>query len=253
MKTDRLPFWVLDTLVAGALLSRLPLPHVPQCAFAHTARAVWAYPLIGAVLGGIAGGLGLMLSMIGLPAFFAAGGVLAGLMLMTGGMHEDGLADTTDGFWGGFEPARRLEIMKDSHLGTYGLLGLIVVTGLRWGCYTALIPLGILPIIATAVLSRSIMACLMLALPHARTTGLSHSVGRPSERPVVIGLGIALLLAGWCIDGYAVLGLLSALGAATCLGILSRTKIAGQTGDVLGAAQQLAEVAILASLVVALT
>ncbi|MFK7881419.1 adenosylcobinamide-GDP ribazoletransferase [Roseobacter sp.] len=253
MKTDRLPFWLLDILVAGLLLSRLPLPRLPQAAFANPARAVWAYPLIGAILGSIAVSCALLLTALGLPTAFAAGVLLAALMLTTGGMHEDGLADTADGFWGGFDQKRRLEVMKDSHLGTYGLLALIIVTGLRWSAYATLLPLGLLPIVAVAALSRSAMPCLMIALPHARQTGLSHSVGRPGERPTILGLGTAFTLAAACVGAPALLGLLAALLIAACIGVLSHIKIKGQTGDVLGATQQISELGILACFIVVLT
>lgn len=253
MKTDRLPFWVLDMLVAGSLLSRLPLPQLHQDAYERSARAVWAYSVTGAVLGLIAGGVGFALMGLGLPAGLAAGVALAVLMLSTGGMHEDGLADTADGFWGGFDPTRRLAIMKDSHLGTYGLLALIMVTGLRWIGYTFLLPLGVLPVVAVAVLSRGVMPCLMVALPHARDTGLSHSVGRPGEVSVITGLGLALVLSGVSLGGIAILCLLVALLTAAAMGLLARAKIGGQTGDVLGAVQQLSEVAVLMVLVAVLT
>lgn len=253
MKTDRLPFWVLDLLVAGALLSRLPFPHLPSAGFEDAHRAVWAYPLIGAVLGALAGTCGVVIMGLGFSPEIAAGGVLAVMMILTGAMHEDGLADTADGFWGGFDTARRLEIMKDSQIGTYGVLALLVVTGLRWMAYAALLPLGVLPIIAVAVLSRATMPCLMTLLPHARNTGLSKSVGAPEMPVVVVGLAIALLLAGFCIGFTSITGLIGGLVVALLIGWVSMHKISGQTGDVLGATQQLSELVVLGLLMSLLT
>ncbi|MBW4707785.1 adenosylcobinamide-GDP ribazoletransferase [Roseobacter sp. YSTF-M11] len=253
MKTDRLPIWLMDVLLAGTLLSRLPLPRVPEDSFARMAKAVWAYPIVGTVLAVIAGSFALLLLGLGVPAPFAAGGLLAALMLLTGAMHEDGLADSADGFWGGYEAARRLEIMKDSHLGTYGLLALLMVTGLRWSAYALLLPLGLAPVIAAASLSRGVMPGVMATLPHARETGLSRSVGRPETTTAIWGLGLSLAIAGICVGAVAVLCLIVALGVALALGALAKAKIAGQTGDVLGTTQQLSEVAILAVLLVHLT
>ncbi|WP_187429635.1 Adenosylcobinamide-GDP ribazoletransferase [Roseobacter fucihabitans] len=253
MKTDRLPFWLLDILVAGALLSRLPLPHLPENAFIHTARAAWAYPVVGAVLGTLAGACGLAIMGLDLPAPFAAGGVLAALMLLTGAMHEDGLADTADGFWGGFDPARRLEIMKDSQIGTYGVLALLVVTGLRWVAYAALLPLGLLPVVVAAVLSRATMPCLMASVPNARNSGLSKSVGSPSMPIVATGVVIALALAGLCVGVSAIMYLIMGLAVALLVGWLAMRKIKGQTGDVLGATQQLSELAILGTMIAQMT
>lgn len=253
MKTDKIPFWMTDLLLAGTLLSRLPLPHVPQSAFQRAAHGCWAYPVVGAVIGAGAGFTATVLLALGLPTVFAAGGVLAVLMLLTGAMHEDGLGDTADGFWGGFDRNRRLEIMKDSHTGTYGILALLIVTGLRWSAYATLLPLGGWFVVAAAALSRATMPCVMAALPHAQDGGLSQSVGRPDAPTAVLGLGFALLLAGLCVGGPAIGGLLIALTIAAALGWLAKRKIGGQTGDVLGATQQLAEVGILAVFTVLLT
>lgn len=253
MKTDTFLFWLTDIVIAGALLSRLPMPHLSEAAFERTAHATWAYPIAGGVLGAIAGGVAAVLLAIGLPAAFAAGVLLAVLMLLTGAMHEDGLGDTADGFWGGFDRARRLEIMKDSQTGTYGILALLIVTGLRWSAYTLILPMGILPVIAVAALSRAGMPCVMAALPHARDVGLSHSVGRPDVPTAVLGLGTAVLVAGLCVGGAAIGGILAAIVTAAIVAMVAKVKIDGQTGDVLGAAQQLSEVAILAVFIMLLT
>ncbi|WP_299967072.1 adenosylcobinamide-GDP ribazoletransferase [uncultured Roseobacter sp.] len=245
--------WLTDLLLAGVLLTRLPLPQLPPDAFARGARAVWAYPVAGTLLGLVAGAVGQTLLALGLPAVFAAGGVLAVLMLLSGAMHEDGLGDTADGFWGGQTAARRLEIMKDSHIGTYGLLALGVTTGLRWSAYAALIPLGIWPVVAAAALSRAAMPCVMAGLPHARDTGLSLSVGQPDGRAAVTALVLAVVIGLASVGPAAVGGLLSALTATLGVGLIAHRKIAGQTGDVLGAVQQVSELAVLTSFVLILT
>ena len=190
---------------------------------------------------------------LGLPTVLSGGLVLTSLTVMTGAMHEDGLADTADGLWGGFDSARRLEIMKDSHLGTYGMLALLIVTGLRWNAYALLLPSGILPIIAAACLSRAAMPCVMATLPHARNTGLSRSVGRPSKRVAGTGLLIATAISGLILGPVAIMCLVAALSTAALVGWTALKKINGQTGDILGATQQLSEITILGMLATLLT
>jgi adenosylcobinamide-GDP ribazoletransferase len=242
------PIWI-----AAVLLTRMPLPHLPEAAFAQGAQAVWAYPLIGALLGAIAAITAAVLEMLGVPPALVAGALLALAMVLTGAMHEDGLADTADGFWGGHDPARRLEIMKDSHVGTFGVLALILSTGLRWTAMAALLVQGPLFLIAVAALSRAGMPLLMWSLPHARSNGLSHSVGRPSRgaslSAVLVGLACAVITIG-LLEALALAALV--LAAAAGLALLARRRIGGQTGDVLGAAQVLSETLALV-LLVALT
>ena len=163
-------------------------------------------------------------------------------------MHEDGLADTADGFWGGWTAERRLEIMKDSVIGSYGVIALILGLGLRWLALSAILAQGASAfevVIAVAVLSRAPLPLLMTALPKARPGGLSASVGAPGNGPSVaslgLGLGLATLMVGPMIWG----AFLVAVAMVGGLAVVARRKIGGQTGDVLGAAQQLAEVALL--------
>lgn len=242
-----------DPMLALVLLTRLPLPALPEAAFARQAAAVWAFPLAGLAVGALAWVTGALALAAGLAPVAVAGLMLVVLVMTTGAMHEDGLADTADGLWGGFTAERRLEIMKDSHIGTYGVLALILSQGLRLAALSALVAGGALgAAVAAAVWSRALMPVLMATLPNARGTGLSQSVGRPTPQAVTLGLGLAavlaLLLAGWAVLIPALLAVLSVLGLAA----LARAKIGGQTGDILGAAQQLAEITCLLALSVAL-
>ncbi|MFT7596440.1 MAG: adenosylcobinamide-GDP ribazoletransferase, partial [Paracoccaceae bacterium] len=141
-ENDKPPFAVSDVAVAFVLLTRLPLPTLPDHAFARQAHAAWAFPLVGLVVALLAGGMGWAALRLGLPASIAAGLVLGAQIMLTGAMHEDGLADTADGLWGGFNADRRLEIMKDSAIGTYGVLALILSLGLRWAALTLLLPIS---------------------------------------------------------------------------------------------------------------
>ena len=235
-----------DLVSAFALLSRLPLPNHR----ATGAASAWAWPLVGAVLGAIAGGVASAALWLGVTPGVAAALVLATLALLTGGLHEDGLSDTADGLFGGWTKARRLEIMKDSRIGSYGLLALMLVTLARWSAVTALLVFGghWAALVAAGAVSRAPMALMMALMPNARGEGLSHATGRPTQAVAWVGMAMALAisvgLGGW--TGIALLGV--ALLAAILMAILALRRIGGQTGDILGAAQQLAEVACLAVL-----
>lgn len=239
------PLSMWDIPVAFALLTRLPLPRLPDHAFERQARAGWAFGLVGLIIGGLAGGLGWGALQMGLPASVAAGLVLAIQIGATGALHEDGLADTADGLWGGFSRERRLEIMKDSAIGTYGVLALILSLGLRWAALTIVLTTGLSALLVAACLSRAMLPALMTTLPHARQTGLSHSVGRPLWGTSVLAIGVGVALSALFTGvGFLIPGLIAGLTVAG-LALIARAKIGGQTGDILGAAQQIAEITIL--------
>src|SRR5258708_2854655 len=115
-----------DLRVAGAFLTRLPMPHPDGPILPNFARAHRAFPVVGALIGAVTGFTYLGLHAIGLPSLAAAALALGASALLTGALHEDGLADMADGFGGGRDKAGKLEIMRDSRLGTYGALALMV-------------------------------------------------------------------------------------------------------------------------------
>ncbi|MDV7142794.1 adenosylcobinamide-GDP ribazoletransferase [Tropicimonas sp. TH_r6] len=241
-----------DLALACALLTRLPIPVATEFAANRGAKAAWAYPLAGALVALIAGGIGWGALALGLSPMIAAGLVLAGQVIMTGAMHEDGLADSADGLWGGWTKERRLEIMKDSRIGSYGVLAMVLSMGLRWSAIAALGSALLPALLASALLSRAAIICLMAGLPNAREGGLSRAVGRPGAATVTLGVVLAVLLS-LALTGWIGLGLaLVAAAAALICAAIARAKIGGQTGDILGAAQQICEIAILAVASVAL-
>ena len=235
-----------DLLSAFALLSRLPLPKHHGTG----AGSAWAWPLVGAALGAVGAALAAGALWLGVTPGVTAVLVLALSAMLTGGLHEDGLSDTADGLYGGWTKARRLEIMKDSRVGSYGVLALVLVTLARWSALTAVLVYGghWAVLIATGALSRAPMALMMALLPNARGEGLSHATGRPSPATALAGLLIATAIAAALTGWTAVPLVFAALGAAILLAFLALRKIGGQTGDILGAMQQLAEVACLAVL-----
>jgi adenosylcobinamide-GDP ribazoletransferase len=235
-------------LSAVLLLTRIPLPRIDRPA---GAAAAWAWPVVGVIVGSALALIAMGLLAVGLPPPIVAALVIGIGLLLTGALHEDGLADCADGFFGGWTPERRLQIMKDSAIGSYGTLALIVVMLVRW---SALVPLVYSPaaLIAAAVLSRASMGLVAASLPHARKDGLSASVGRPGWPQVITGLVLAaaasLAAVGWTALGAMVATVLT---AALCV-IVAKAKINGQTGDVLGATQVLTEGTVLCVLVIAL-
>ncbi|MEM6312138.1 MAG: adenosylcobinamide-GDP ribazoletransferase, partial [Pseudomonadota bacterium] len=232
--------------VALVFMTRLPLPALPASAFERGSIATWAYPLAGLVLGLLAALLWAVTGWLGLSAPLQAGVSLAALALMTGALHEDGLADMADGFWGGHDATRRLEIMKDSRIGSYGVLALIFVVGLRW---SGLTEAGIAALIAAACLSRAILPLMMYFGPFARPDGLAKSVGQPPKISVAVSIALGLVVAWACVGfGAMLIAALVVFLVGECLHKLAKYKIGGVTGDVLGATQQLSELAVLLAL-----
>ena len=220
-KNDTKPFSLWDIPLALVLLTRLPLPRLPEPVFRRQAQAAWAFPVAGA---GSSEGLPVWLDGLAmvfhLSPLVAATLLVATLIMMTGAMHEDGLADTFDGLWGGFTPERRLEIMKDSQTGTYGVLALVISQLARVLAVAAILASGsIWTILAACACSRALMPVLMASLPNARKSGLSHSVGTPSTISVSMSLGLAVLIAVFLCGGMAITAIFSAALVSSHLGV----------------------------------
>lgn len=232
-----------DTLhLAFVFLTRLPLPPL-RGPVAPVGHALWAAPLVGLVVGAGMAGVWAGALALGLAAPVAAGLALGAGLLLTGGLHEDGLADVADGFWGSHRRERRLEILRDSRLGTYGALALVMVLGLRWAALSGAssVSAGVLVLLVAPVLSRATLPLTLALLPPARTDGLGAGAGRMPGWGVIVAWMLASGLAA------AMTGTIG-VQAATLAGLLTLgwcwlalRKIGGQTGDVLGAGVALAE------------
>ncbi len=202
-------------------------------------------------------------SAIGAPAILTAALVLAVQVLSTGAFHEDGLADSFDGLFGGHTKEHRLEIMKDSRVGTFGACALVLSLMLRGASlYILLDELGGLAcaaaLLAAAGWSRAEGIRILAWEPSARAYGAAAAVGQPLRSTAYVALGLA------CVIGLTIchLGSISVLGYGLGLGVslmltmllafAARRLIGGPTGDIAGAAQQLAEIAILAALATAI-
>lgn len=233
-----------DALLCVGFFTRIPAGGVSD---RRLADAIWAAPLVG-ILVGAAGALAFCLAVwINLPPTVAAALALAATMLITGCLHEDGLADVADGFGGGATRERKLEIMKDSRIGTYGVLALAIGLLLRWSALVALSDkVSVLALLVAAhMASRGVIPALMSALPAARATGLAAGAG-----PVSVGTSVLAAFLGFA--GLLLLGPLAAVIASAAIAVcflalkrLSERQIGGQTGDVLGMLQQLSEIAVM--------
>ncbi len=259
MKQDRDPKGsgrVLSDLgVSLVFLTRLPLAPGSEGRYGELARACWSFPLVGLLVGLLSAGIGLLALFCGLTPWVAAVLALALGALVTGALHEDGLADMADGFGGGWTREQRLEIMRDSRIGSYGALALGVSLLLRAAALAGLAALDPLylaaGLLAAHAGARALLLPFMLLTPLARREGQSVSAGRPGGRVVLVAVGLALLIlaaAGLLLTGglaYPLLACVSLAVTFLALRALACRQVGGYTGDVLGGLEQCGEAALL--------
>jgi adenosylcobinamide-GDP ribazoletransferase len=247
--------WLDDLRTAVAFLTRLPVPPPAGPIEANFARAYRLFPLVGAAIGAAVGLVCLGLRAIGVPDLAAAALALGAGAFLTGALHEDGLADVADGFGGGRDVAAKLEIMRDSRLGTYGALILLVSFVTKLSALAA-IPdaLVVQSLIAAHALARGVLPAMSRNLPYARQDGLAANAGRPDPATAAIAGALAVVIAWLVLPGFdALCAALAAGASAIGMAWLARRQIGGQTGDVLGGTEQVAETAILVLLAARLT
>lgn len=237
-----------DEIAAAAIfLTRLPVRFDgPMPADLH-GRALGWYPVVGAGLGLAAGAVYAVATLLGLTSTAAALLALGVQVMVTGALHEDGLADVADGFGGGRDKMAKLAIMRDSRLGSYGVLALLFSLGLRWSALAALAdPLAVAAaLIGAGALSRAMVPAVYGYLDPARTDGLAAELGAPPGTRIAMALALGICLAGLALGPVALPVLAAAIVAALAIAELARAQIGGHTGDVLGACQQAVEIAVL--------
>lgn len=241
-KNDKVLMAFSDVPEAFVLLSRFPV----RMGESRGILSAWAWPLVGLAVAVVGALVAWISNWLGLGPGIAAALALGAMTLSTGAMHDDGLADCADGMWGGHDPARRLEIMKDCHIGTYGVLALILSFVLQWQALSALFAAGhvIAPLVAAAVVSRAPMVAIMNLLEPARPGGLSGGFGRPSTDTMYLAI-ICALIPALLFAGFATIFLIACAAiAAGTVALIAKNKINGQTGDVLGAVQKITEIAV---------
>lgn len=242
-----------DLVMGLRFFSRLPTGD-SQHEKPDLSRMALALPFTSLVIGVLPAFVLMGACWLGVPSFFAAALAVSALVLATGAMPEDALADAADGLFGGATVERRLEIMKDSRHGTYGVAALCLYLVLRvtaLGSLAAINPLAAGGIwLAAGVLARSGALWLSVDLPAVREGGASVSAGRVTRRAFIIGAVFAavlsFVLAGPFVSVLGLLlGLLAVAGTAWGWTWLCRRLLGGQTGDVIGALHALIEVAVL--------
>lgn len=239
-------------------LTRLPVPaswfdgHDGQ--LTQTARA---FPLAGAIAALPAVFVLTAGTLIDLPVLLTAALATAALIITCGGLHEDGLADVADGLFGGQDKTRRLEIMKDSRIGAYGAMALILAIAARVIALAAILQAGLIAaafaLVAGQALSRSAMIWHWSSLPNARTDGVAASAGQPGkdERAFALATGLAIAVVLGLMTRGPLVMLLAIILSVTASLLFQRicdNKIGGHTGDTLGASAIVAETAFMTGL-----
>lgn len=235
----------IETLrLAVQFMTRLPVPEGALYDPSRMARSIRYYPLTGLLVGGAAALVLLIASCLwSMPVAIVLAMLTA--TLMTGALHEDGFADMVDGFWGGHTVERRLEIMRDSRLGSYGALGLIFLVLLNLAALMSFTPGQAAVALLTAhMLSRLSVVVVMDRGNYVRRTGAGQDVQKGPGREgwlVIAWTLVPGLIASFMCFGLLLTALSMALAVVASIAFLkfSERKIGGYTGDVLGAVQQL--------------
>ena len=246
--------WAARFGAALRLLTRIPVPAPagagadPEQEVAELRAAAAFFPVVGAVVA--AAGIGVRAAagpLLGAgPATVLAVGAM---VLLTGAFHEDGLADSADGLFGGWTREQRLAIMRDSRIGTYGATALVLAFALR---FSLLAPLEVgafaRAVLAGHVLGRAAAVGVAGTLPPAAATGLGASViGSPTGGTLaavaLVSVATAALAAGWWLP----IPLAAAAVLAIAVRSMARARVGGLTGDLLGATTVLAELAAVAA------
>ncbi|MFQ5970876.1 MAG: adenosylcobinamide-GDP ribazoletransferase [Alphaproteobacteria bacterium] len=245
-----------SVIAAVVFLTRLPIAGAYETR--RISAAAWAFPLVGAAIGFASGAVYAVAAGVGVPPLAAALLALAANAYITGALHEDGLADTADALGAAGSHAQRLEIMRDSRLGAFGVLALIFVIGLKLAAISALggetagSAAVLAALTAAAAASRGGLPVVMRLAPLARTDGLAVDAGRPGWPGMGLAVSLGAVVAGGVLAGYGWIAVVLSLSVAALAAVgvvaLAVRRLGGYTGDVLGATQQGAETAMLLAL-----
>ena len=239
-----IPSWINNLHLAVTVLTRLPVPEILVDDKDGVAKSMSMFPLVGLLIGTVGGTIfwGLTHLINPLPAALIA---LAATILLTGALHEDGLADLADGLGARGDKILRLSVMRDPHVGSFGAVALILSIGLRATLLSSAPNgwAGLLAMIAIAALSRAAIPAVMQTLPPARTDGLGAGAGVPDFSTTALAATLGLIIVLLCL-GFAptLTALIGTIAGTVAIGWVARSTLGGYTGDVLGAVQQMAEI-----------
>ncbi len=253
---------IRDTGVCLTFFSRIPLPDrfSPGHAAPSFRRAARAAPIAGGIIGAVASLFLVLAALLGLSDAMVAIITVGALLAITGALHEDGLADTMDGIGGGATRLKKLEIMRDSRIGTFGASALVISILIRVAALSTFIAAfgparAALLLIAAEAVSRVGAVSMAYAVRPARAQGASFSAGQPTGNTlyeaIIYGALIVMLAGATAIGFWPMLVGLAAVAAATFGMIeLARSMLGGQTGDVAGATQQVCLLAFLLAVLI---
>lgn len=255
----RAPSQVALFMTATQFLTRVPVPTPSGFQTRWLSASLRFFPLVGGLVG-LANVTVWWLSSHWFPRPVAVGLMLGASLLITGAFHEDGFADTCDGLGGGSSRERALAIMKDSRIGAYGALGLIVLMGLKWSALVGLPGAAFsLIVVASHVVSRWCSIGLVWAMQYARADGAAKSrefdgglSGAQWLMSGVIGMTAVAIPAIWpgvvlndVLAAAAGVGFAAAAITAFVAAAYFKQRVGGYTGDCLGATQQASELMFL--------
>jgi adenosylcobinamide-GDP ribazoletransferase len=231
-----------------AFCTRLPFARVTPEAAKALGKAAWAFPIAGLVVGLVGAVVYVLAHRFGVPALPAAALSVAATLIVTGALHEDGLADTVDGLGGGSTREAKLDIMRDSRTGAYGVCAVVLSLLLRVGALASFADAhGVVwALLASHCAARATMPALMWLVPPARSDGLSYDAGTPPGESVAAAAAIALVVLLFCLHpARGIIAALFLVAAVALVAWLSMRQIDGQTGDVLGGLEQVGEILVL--------
>jgi adenosylcobinamide-GDP ribazoletransferase len=256
--TPRRQSLIGDCAAAFVLLSRLPTGwhQFPADNPPNFTSALWAFPVVGLVIGSATGLTLSGAAALALPPLVAAALAVFVSLLLSGAMHEDGLADMADGFGGGHDAESKIRIMHDSRIGSYGVMALVLASLARAGLLIAasaqFAGMALVLIIALAHAASRFLPCLQLAIapvsPHAKLASLT---GHGGSLRMLAGLAIWALPLGF-LFGWAAACSAALLCSVMAMGVakLAQRQVGGLTGDVMGATIILGEMLFLASVII---
>lgn len=242
---DRLLRLPEDTVAALSFFSRVPV-ETPPGVF-DLRRVAGAWPAAGLLIAVVPATMVVIGAWLGIPALVTAFLAVAAGIAATGALHEDGLADTFDGLGGRGEKAGRLAVMRDSRLGAYGALALMLALLIKGSALAALAehpPRAVLALLGAAMVSRALALWHWSTTSPARGDGLAFDAGQPDSAALQIGLLSGLLAAIVLLTGFGFAALFGVLLAVVAIGLfspLTNRRLGGHTGDTIGAAQAIAE------------
>jgi adenosylcobinamide-GDP ribazoletransferase len=226
-------------------MTTLPVKLPEDWSVGDSGRASVWYPLVGLVIGALTW-LSWKVTMLFFPSLIAGVITLVIWVALTGGLHLDGLADCCDGLLASTSVERRLEIMKDPHVGAFGVIGLILVLLLKAATLASLNSISSFSILLVASLARW---CVLLGglLPLARTggSGMGADFAAGFQRSFLLLGGILPLAAAILLGTRGILSVLIGVGATALILWFAKSRIGGVTGDVFGSIVEMVETVVL--------